>query len=412
MSSGYNDPSKLADALELARMFKSGGSDHKGKKGGGNKGNDDLAFSRRQEPFHYNPPPPPPINVSNIPPPSQRNYTDTLASDPLKRAPGRILGRSPMDFLNRREPSSKPATSSLSRETPNQAASQLVTPVIAAGGDKSFGSAHNDAPNTSEKKSSLAVSSDGTKPSKVVGIDQVKPTTEAPTSSTQVQTSTSSELICLEPPPKNSISNTFFSLMSEDSDGDSDNEPQTPQARPVSTLHQSVLNGQGGTKISGQAEEDLIDISSDPKPNALSQKHVPNSPFMPVSLGDQAMGRAESHNFGPPPKEQHQSSVQNIMTENRAQTQSSASKIHSGGKLETEEPKPDPRLRPQAPGQLFMQPQVDTFNQPHAPVTQTPTTGNEMRAQNGENPAAASTQRPKKASETPAKGLRSSMWAA
>ncbi|KAJ4309361.1 hypothetical protein N0V84_011542 [Fusarium piperis] len=110
--SGYNDPKKLADAKALAMMF--GKSSQKGGGGGGGGGSrrygDDFESRAPREKYNYSPPPPPRTIISNIPPPSRRNYTDTLASGTLSRPPGHILGSSPMDFLNRREPTPQPTS--------------------------------------------------------------------------------------------------------------------------------------------------------------------------------------------------------------------------------------------------------------------------------------------------------------
>ncbi|KAH7144025.1 hypothetical protein EDB81DRAFT_948038 [Dactylonectria macrodidyma] len=128
--SGYNDQAKLKAALELAQSFKKGGSakeaPHRSKGGSSSGGSRPQPDRQDQVTPHYSNQGKgrqeqqqgrserPPLSV---PPPSQRSYTTTLASDISKIGPGPILGTKAADFLGRQDNYPKREVSSNSEAT-------------------------------------------------------------------------------------------------------------------------------------------------------------------------------------------------------------------------------------------------------------------------------------------------------
>ncbi|ESU11427.1 hypothetical protein FGSG_05464 [Fusarium graminearum PH-1] len=103
--SNYANTGSLNDARELQKMFKGQSSDSSsGKNRGRSKGGNSLPMKRQETFSHSRRGPPPTSSQTNVPPPSARYYTATLLSDPLKRAPGPILGSSTLAFLSRQDP--------------------------------------------------------------------------------------------------------------------------------------------------------------------------------------------------------------------------------------------------------------------------------------------------------------------
>ncbi|KAF4441247.1 hypothetical protein F53441_12096 [Fusarium austroafricanum] len=104
---GYQNSGSISDAKELREMFnktgkeKDFGSKAKRKATGSSIPTKRAAFQLPQRP------PPPAPSSHNVPRPSQRNYTETLLTDPLKRAPGALLGKSTLDFLSRNDTATK-----------------------------------------------------------------------------------------------------------------------------------------------------------------------------------------------------------------------------------------------------------------------------------------------------------------
>ncbi|KAH7001902.1 hypothetical protein EDB80DRAFT_808717 [Ilyonectria destructans] len=120
---GYNDQAKLKAALELAKSFKKGKETQHRSKGGsiaggnkpqltrsdqGNRQYPDKSRSYQEDQQQRQERPP-----SNVPPPSQRSYTNTLVSDPSKISSGPIMGSKVFDFLCRQDHRVKPETPSV-----------------------------------------------------------------------------------------------------------------------------------------------------------------------------------------------------------------------------------------------------------------------------------------------------------
>ncbi|KPM43092.1 hypothetical protein AK830_g3491 [Neonectria ditissima] len=135
--SGYKDPAKLKAALELAQSFKTSSKDSKSRGNGGANKNfkRESSFTEVPRPQHAQPNPgtrlttaqevrPQPLMPSNIPPPSQRNYTgNVLISSPSKIGSGPILGNKAADFLRRRDGATKPAVPLTSQVSENDISS-------------------------------------------------------------------------------------------------------------------------------------------------------------------------------------------------------------------------------------------------------------------------------------------------
>ncbi|KAF4978372.1 hypothetical protein FZEAL_5231 [Fusarium zealandicum] len=499
---GYNDPSKMAAAQELARMFKSGGnSDLKDKKGGGKRVGNSSAFVERQDPFHYSPPPPIVSCASNVPPPSQRHYTNTLASATLQRGPGSLLGSSPIDFLSRRESSSTPTPAGLSRETlKNPQPMSTVAPVVP---DNRENSVHGNGKKPEVQMRTIVSAgpvrgcggsslSNGSQMAKGMVAEQGQSTARTLMRPTPAQAQPSSPLINLNSPTSASIANTFFSLMSEDSDEEANGQPETPQAK--------TTNNNTAPNTYTQCEDDLITISPETKPNVLSHKNTTKPLFDPAGLQNAAATRGPLSNITLSSQQRARALAHGGSPTKQSSCRLAALENQTGGKPEPLAPNKIPKLRPQAPrftpksrlvsiassetsiesvesthlmnssfprlcaetpewvppqqnqiqqivaeslncgplvaghiitvtpiqfadgcvftgpsnGQLFVQSQVGTFNQPQTSLMQLPSMPNtgslNLPARNAENIAPAMVQKPANMSRRVTKGLSSSMW--
>ncbi|KAG5665097.1 hypothetical protein KAF25_009222 [Fusarium avenaceum] len=103
-NSGWNNEACLAAAKELKQSFQKSGGKNAMRNTGREKGNRSSSSSilmKRQESFQHTPrPAPPPPGNLNVPPPSHRNYTETLVPDTRQIPRGPIMKGS-LDFLNR-----------------------------------------------------------------------------------------------------------------------------------------------------------------------------------------------------------------------------------------------------------------------------------------------------------------------
>ncbi|KAH7160028.1 hypothetical protein B0J13DRAFT_602602 [Dactylonectria estremocensis] len=139
--SGYKDAAKLKAALELAQSFKKGGSaqeaPYRNKGGSSTRGSRPQTTRQDQVTLHHlnqsqarqgqqqGRPAPPPLD---IPPPSQRSYTNTLASGHSKIGLGPILGTKAADFLGRQDHHPKREALSSSEVTRKNVMSNSTTP--------------------------------------------------------------------------------------------------------------------------------------------------------------------------------------------------------------------------------------------------------------------------------------------
>ncbi|PTD04720.1 hypothetical protein FCULG_00000840 [Fusarium culmorum] len=170
----YANTGSLNDARELQKMFKGQSSDSSsGKNRGKSKGGNSLPMKRQDQ----------------CTPPSARYYTATLLSDPLKRAPGPILGSSTLAFLSRQDPAP-------------QAPAALAQ------------------------------------------------TAEVSTTTTVRET----KVLNKEEETKRSIAGTFFSLMSGDSDEDSDEEP------PTSKVQNETVNKSSAAIVSKYSSDEILKL--------------------------------------------------------------------------------------------------------------------------------------------------------
>ncbi|PCD40342.1 hypothetical protein FGRA07_01613 [Fusarium graminearum] len=184
--SNYANTGSLNDARELQKMFKGQSSDSSsGKNRGRSKGGNSLPMKRQETFSHSRRGPPPTSSQTNVPPPSARYYTATLLSDPLKRAPGPILGSSTLAFLSRQDPAPQAPAALAQTAKPSVAANQVINPIVSA-----------------------------------VAAAEVSTTTTVET-----------KVLNKEEETKKSIAGTFFSLMSGDSDEHSDEESPTSKVQ-------------------------------------------------------------------------------------------------------------------------------------------------------------------------------------
>ncbi|KAF4467606.1 hypothetical protein FALBO_5529 [Fusarium albosuccineum] len=348
---GYNNAQMLAAAKELSQSFKSGGKD---KKGGGMRSSSNSGSTRRQESFQYPPPPPAPVGFSNVPPPSQRKYTDTLAPGSYRHASGKFLG-SAMGFLSRQESPSMPTSTGLPQET----ASQVVAAVAASGTpspDVKASSQHHDNTAASEKKALPSVSIQGTGNSKPDNDSKVSKATVTgqtlstikglttptpPTPPTPAQRQSTLPAVSFGTGPKNDIAKTFFDLMSEDSEGEADEVPQTPKPK-IAVQHDA-------SNLTKQSEEDLISISPDNKLGTSNGESIPERLFSPKGKTNGVATREFSHNIAPLSQKDTNGSVQGPPSTQHAFGEPVASQNQTRGKPEPLSPTPGPKLRPHAP---------------------------------------------------------------
>ncbi|CAF3524307.1 unnamed protein product [Fusarium graminearum] len=221
--SNYANTGSLNDARELQKMFKGQSSDSSsGKNRGRSKGGNSLPMKRQETFSHSRRGPPPTSSQTNVPPPSARYYTATLLSDPLKRAPGPILGSSTLAFLSRQDPA------------PQAPAALAQTKVL-----------------QTVQNTDLRIAA---KPS--VAANQVINPIVSAVAAAEVSTTTTVETKVLnkEEETKKSIAGTFFSLMSGDSDEHSDEES------PTSKVQDETVNKSSAAIVSKYSSDEILKL--------------------------------------------------------------------------------------------------------------------------------------------------------
>ncbi|KAJ4264814.1 hypothetical protein NW762_005057 [Fusarium torreyae] len=392
--SGFGDDKKLADARALAQMFGSGGKSKSGGGGGRGSGSSFIPM-KRQESFQYQsrPAPATPGNP-HVPPPSLRNYTATLMSDPLKRTPGSILGKSSLDFLGRRDaipkPSPKPA------QAIQEAVKQTKSPIVAStavGAASSVQGHLQQIAVEGNPHSSTPAASNG--PSVGSNVDLLRGlTTESgqsaiktPASVTleQVQAPAQSAIPITSPEKK--LVDYFFSCLAEDSDEESTDGSEAAKAK------EKTVNKSNAAVFLKYSSDDLYKL----KPNAMNDilgpgcivKRVNNkngkstiatavnkaSSHLALLQKETASGSvASSETRQPEPKPD----VPKVLTEakpkaaviQQTESESHISQDLTGGKPESSENANNSGLRPQAPG-FVPEPQVASLMPPEAPTEPT-----------------------------------------
>ncbi|KAM0436140.1 hypothetical protein ACHAPT_003032 [Fusarium lateritium] len=344
--SGYNDAKKLADAKALAMSFgkssqKGGGGDG----GGGKRYGDDFGPKKHQERYNYSPPPTPVEVVSNIPPPSRRNYTDTLMSGPLKHAPGRILGSSPMDFLNRREPSPQQTSTQPPQETPKQSVVAARPPSMTSKPAKDVVQGHNMTTVSGEKSLAVApirtdegpMADTKTKTSMVSSTEQSQPSTKSSIGVAPAQTRNPAP----EPLRKNNIAATWGNLL-DVSDGEEEEVVQAPKAK--FTSEESVLK-------TPKAEEDLVKVQSpDTKPSTLYRENISKPSLEPTGTTNEIHVQKVRKNNMPPFQENGRGPAQGVSAVKQDYHELASSRDQTRGNIISGEQTKTSNLRPQAPG--------------------------------------------------------------
>ncbi|KAF4967816.1 hypothetical protein FSARC_4708 [Fusarium sarcochroum] len=383
---GYGDDKKMAAARELARMFGSGGKSKNGGGGGGGRGDGRVGGRgggsssipmKRQEPsqHHHQPrPAPAPPGNPHVPPPSLRNYTATLTSDPLKRTAGPILGKSSLDFLGRRDstpkPSPKPAQAI--QEAIKQVESPTVASTAASQSVASSVQGHSQKIAAEEKtrSSTLAVSKDLSIGS---NVDLLRGLTTEPGQSSEKK-------------PTNSIANIFFD-MSEDSDEESTDDLEAAKAK------EKAVNKSNAAAFLKYSSDDLYKL----KPNAIKDILGPDCIVKRVNnttgkariatavnkiSGHLAHLQKEGASGSVAPSGSQQPEPEpdllEIPTEaklkaaviQQTESENDVSQDLTRGKLESSESARNSGLRPQAPG-FVPKPQVASLASPEAPTEPT-----------------------------------------
>ncbi|RGP70726.1 hypothetical protein FSPOR_3745 [Fusarium sporotrichioides] len=277
----YANAGSLNDAKELQKMFKGQSSGNSsGKNRGKSKGSSNSLPMKRQETFtHPHRGPPLAFTKTNVPPPSARYYTATLLSDPLKRAPGTILGSASVAFLKREDSASHtPATPVQTMQNadlriaaqPPVAGNQVTNPTVSAvaaaegkqnhaqGQDKMFemGSKNHASALAAPR---AAVSDSNAVPPRGLATDQDKATVKDPTAMSAGET----KIVNKEEESKKSIANTFFSLMSGDSDEDSDGEP------PAAKVQDEAVNQSITTVFLKYSSDEILKLKSNAEKDVL-----------------------------------------------------------------------------------------------------------------------------------------------
>ncbi|KAM0562595.1 hypothetical protein ACHAPJ_002285 [Fusarium lateritium] len=409
--SGFGDDKKLADARALAQMFGSGGKSKSGGgggggggrgggKGGGRGSGSSFIPMKRQESFQYQPRPAPasPGNP-HVPPPSLRNYTTTLMSDPLKRTPGSILGKSSLDFLGRRDatpkPSPKPAQAI--QEAVKQAKSPTVASTAVGAASSVQGHTQQMAVEGKTRSSTPAVSNGPSVGSNVdllrgltTELNQSAIKTPAFVTPEQFQAPAQSAIPITSPEkkPTNTIADYFFSCQAEDSDEESTDGSEATKAE------EKTVNKSNTAVFLKYSSDDLYKL----KPNATKEilgpgcivKRVNNNNTGKLAIAN-AVNKASSHlallqkelasglvaspeTRQPEPKPD----VPKVPTEvkpkaaviQQTESESDVSQDLTRGKPESSESANNSGLRPQAPG-FVPEPQVASLAPPEAPTEPT-----------------------------------------
>ncbi|KAJ4119851.1 hypothetical protein NW768_010441 [Fusarium equiseti] len=223
----FANAGSLNDAKELQRMFKgqSGAGSGGKSKGKGNGGN--SLPMKRQGGQHSRHAPTAALSKIHVPPPSLHYYTATLISDLFKRA-GPILGEGALNFLNNRDAVSQvtpgPPEINKAPVTISQAIGPVVAPVAEDKGTQKPIHGHNEK-TAIESKSPISVAV--TAPSSNVDLLRGSTSHQQPITIGVSMASATEEPKTLKQGenPKNRMASTFLSLMSGDSDDESDQEP-------------------------------------------------------------------------------------------------------------------------------------------------------------------------------------------
>ncbi|RGP80244.1 hypothetical protein FLONG3_1616 [Fusarium longipes] len=256
---GLNHAASLNDAKELQRMFKGqSGASGGGKPRGKNKAGNSFPM-KRQETSHSHRAPPPASTKIHVPLPSLRYYTATLLSDPLKRAPGSILGKATLDFLTRQEPAPQVPPIPPQTTKPPVAGNQ-VTDLFVPTGAAALGK-QDDVPGQNKKFTTesenhasvpvvqkVAVSESNVELLRNLATEQREVANKAPMTVSTGEPKT----INKEGKSMDSIANTFFSLMSGDSEEESDEEPS-----PVKFQDEAVNKSIATTSLRYSSDEIL-----------------------------------------------------------------------------------------------------------------------------------------------------------
>ncbi|GKU02446.1 hypothetical protein FLAG1_02219 [Fusarium langsethiae] len=275
-SPNYATAGSLNDARELQKMFKGQSSGNSsGKNRGKSKGTSNSLPMKRQETFtHPHRGPPPTFTKTNVPPPSARYYTATLLSDPLKRAPGTILGSASVAFLKREDSASHtPATPIQTKPSVagNQVTNPTVSAVAAAEGKQNHAQGQDEMFETGSKNHAsalaaprAAVSDSNAVPPRGLATDQDKATVKAPTAVSAGET----EVVNKEEESKKTIANTFFSLMSRDSDEESDGEP------PAALVQDEAVNKSITTIFLKYSSDEILKLKSNAEKDVLPSDSI------------------------------------------------------------------------------------------------------------------------------------------
>ncbi|KAG8668819.1 hypothetical protein FPOAC1_008203 [Fusarium poae] len=300
-NSGYANAGNLNDAKELQKMFKGQGSSNITAKPRGK--------SKTLETFphpHRGPPP----TSTNVPPPSARYYTATLLSDPLKRVPGAILGTATLAFLSRQD--SAPQTPTIPAQTAKPLIAENQAPIkapatVSAGEIKSANKEEqskgvaakppvmgNQAPATvfsGERKQVTTAVSAGEN----LQVPAIVSTGEGKQIPTIVSTG-ETKVANKEGESKKSLASMFFSLMSGDSDEDSDEES------PAVKVNAEAVSKSATTGVIKYSSDELLELKGklplEPAKIVLQQKHRGKTELSPEAMANTSL-RPEAPGFIP-----------------------------------------------------------------------------------------------------------------
>ncbi|WZH42655.1 uncharacterized protein QYS62_003651 [Fusarium acuminatum] len=300
-NSGWNNEACLAAAKELRQSFQKSGGKNAMRNTGRDRGNRSSSSSipmKRQESFQHTPrPAPPPPGNLNVPPPSRRNYTETLVSDTPQIPRGPIMKGS-LDFLNRTD-----STVQKSSDSAQEAKYLIATHTE----DIAKQARSSTVPSTLASKSIATVKMNHESAAEDHNIPKPAPThapatPEAPKAGSNVDLlrglTTPETIQCAVEINMGSsnMAETFFSLMSQDSDEESEDALATE-------AEDKAVNKPNATKFLRYTSDDLLKLRANPT-TAENQK-----------ADDQATSQGETR-----------------------------------GKTETSKESDSPKLRPQAPG--------------------------------------------------------------
>ncbi|KAM0197165.1 hypothetical protein ACHAPI_005386 [Fusarium lateritium] len=260
-NSGWMNEASMAAAKELRQSFKESGGKNAMYNGGRDRGNRNSSSSipmKRQEAFRHPPrPPPPPPGNHNVPPPSRRIYTETLVSDTRQILRGPIMKGS-LDFLNRTDPTS-------------QKSSDVVQAKATHTGDVAKQARNSTTPSTPASRSIATVQLNHE--SAAEGHSIPKPAA-APSTPEAPKTGSNVELLrgLTTPEPtqcavetnmgSNNMAETFFSLMLQDSDEESEDSLATE-------AEDKTVNKSKTTEFLRYSSDDLLKLRANAKNNVL-----------------------------------------------------------------------------------------------------------------------------------------------